>query len=342
MKKILILTLTLGIIFTSCTSTKATDTSYHPELAYFDYSKVAMGIMIVNGEEYKFSWGDEFDGNTLDRSKWDLDKSQAGKFKKGNSQFTSFWGNGTDKGQQCEVVNIDMNDSKVSQEKGVLTLSQWREYYGNSKSSYISSAPVLVSRNNSLSYGVYEIRFKVPCRNGVNYHIFLDRFHSSAEPVKLAQISLTELHGTENSYYLGTNLWYEGVLPNGQQLNWIGLTPDERAAEGYEQSKIPGPFPSSKKNKFWDEWHTLTVFLEEDGWQVILDRDIRVNGKEYYSTKLEENGVLNDFELRVQQQGTGEWFIGNRPSDTGIKPYKYKEEPDSYIAIDYIRYYTKQ
>ncbi len=100
----------------------------------------ASTLSSVSGERWVQTWADEFNGGSVDRSKWNVDVANGGFGNNELQYYTDRWDN-------------------VKVENGNLVITARRENYGGNQ---YTSGKLTTSGHFSTTYGKFEARAKLP------------------------------------------------------------------------------------------------------------------------------------------------------------------------------------
>ena len=105
-------------------------------------------------EGYKLVWRDEFDGNSLDTSKWGYQLGIQDQY--GSSTGPEFWGNGELQYYTSDAVTVADGSLKITAKRR--SMDYGRTY---------TSGRILTRDNASWTYGYFEAKMKTPTGNGM-------------------------------------------------------------------------------------------------------------------------------------------------------------------------------
>ena len=158
----------------------------------------------VSAQTWTLSWSDEFNGSTIDNSKWDYDLGT------GAAQGLWGWGNG-------ELQYYTDSESNADVSGGHLVITAREENYGGSN--YTSAR--MVTRNKfSQTYGKWEARIDLPTGQGIWPAFWMLR-ENNPWP---GEIDIMEVVGHLPGNCHGTAHW--GEVGNVQSSGGVITAPD--------------------------------------------------------------------------------------------------------------------
>jgi uncharacterized repeat protein (TIGR02543 family) len=261
-------------------------------------------------------WHDEFNGDSVDDSKW---SNQTGFLLKEDDITTAGWGNN-------ELEYYTDSDENTSIEDGKLKFTmlkdpkEFSDTNGNTATALYSSGKLISQNKFSVKYGRVDFRAKVPAGNGIWPALWMmpnDSIYGVW--ASSGEIDVFEGRGRTPEIAFGT-LHYGATWPGnrstGDKLNMV--------ADGNVKSNIT-------------EWHVYSLVWEEGNLKIYCD------GKCYFKCTNETwysggaNGNKNaPFDQRfylIMNLAAGGAFDGN------IKPGDDFSQADMYV--DYVRVYQK-
>lgn len=180
-------------------------------------------------EGYTLVWGDEFDGNTLDTSKWsDADSDTYG----ANTQYVYYCNGNNEKVKTLFLKN------------GMLQMQlQHRSELGLSTSQYQYNAPKGLTTKDTANfkYGYIEMRARIPYKNGIQSSFWFKSDGSLAERKSdtAAEIDMIETFGYTDTVVPNIHKWYpsDNSTLHSQYNNTKGLTPQSKKFESASLSE---------------------------------------------------------------------------------------------------------
>jgi beta-glucanase (GH16 family) len=171
------------------------------------FTTVAVGLVVLRqdasaqpaGADWKLVWSDEFDGPSIDRTKWDFDIGN-GFYNYGNNTWISGWGNGELQYYSREPDNAFVKD-------GMLHIRVLKESYLGC--GYTSAKLKTRKRDGSALfcqlYGRFEFRAKLPTGRGIWPALWMlpqeDKYGGWP---RSGEIDIMEARGQDPNKVLGT------------------------------------------------------------------------------------------------------------------------------------------
>lgn len=199
---------------------------------------------------YKMIWNDEFDGNSVDTSKWNLIE---GYLLEEDDINTYGWGNQEKEfySKDNAIVSDGLLDIKLKKE--TKTFSQKGDP-SKKATAYYSSAKLTSQNNFSVKYGRVDVRAKFPAGNGIWPAIWMlpnDNLYGAW--AYSGEIDIAEGRGRVPDKVFGA-MHYGGAWPNN--LNTSDLL--DVKADGLKKSDTT-------------DWHVYSVIWEDDNIKIYCD-----------------------------------------------------------------------
>lgn len=301
----------------SNSSSSSSSSSFEPE---FDMSKSG----------YKFVWGDEFDGSTLDKNKW-------------SDQNTKMTG--------ANVLMVESTSKTINVKDGTLNLIAYKDNSGV----YHVPSSVHTQGTMNYKYGYMEMRAKLSLEVG-SFASFWTRSISDNPKAAIApsmnldhffEVDMFEVFQKNGSQRIGGNIlinssiksknWYPTAMPYTQQHI---ISDEEFHVFGYEWT--PTEIKLYLDNKMYARFDMSAPWKGSNtsgkgisGWNEYLRPDN--TGTNLASFKEHQYLILNHhlhIEV-VDEDGTKRGFLASK-SVTENKDFK-----EAKYVIDYVRLYQK-
>lgn len=286
-------------------------------------SDATINVADLADDGYKLVWYDEFDGSSLDSTKWCTDKPRMS-------------GDNT-------LLTISDAAWAIAQKEGNLTLNAiYNNWYDPTATSGFASmkyvAPNSVSTEGKMSfqYGYLEIRAKVPYKEACWPSFWLRSHHATDKrenPEFEVELDVFEVFGSKDT--LASNLHqqsYNGVSGNSYMTTGSAINSEERHT-----------FTNSANLN--NEYHTYGVEWTPEKITIYID------GKKQCEWKLDKYSLLS-YGLKPEVSGfdttmnilfNNHLFTKNseyKPSSSNIVE-NYENNLPSVYQIDYVRLYQK-
>lgn len=252
---------------------------------YFDY----VTLTKIEGEEseipkrdWELVWSDEFDGNELDRSVWNVDI--------GNGQASGLegWGNNELQYYTDNPTNIRVEDGRLIIEAHEETVT---DEYGTF---HYTSGKITTENHFSQTYGRFEASMKLPVGQG-----FWPAFWMMPQDdvyggwAASGEIDIMENRGSETNE-VGAAIHYGGEWPENTHSGGAYSFPNGQTTTDFNLYSI--------------EWEP-----EEIRWYV--NDDLYYVANEWFSTNGEYHAPFDQKFFMIMNLAVGGWYGGN-PDDT--------------------------
>lgn len=265
---------------------------------------------------WEMIWHDEFNGNSVDNSKW---SNQTGFLLKEDDITTAGWGNN-------ELEYYTDSDENTSIEDGKLKLTmlkdpkEFSDTKGNTATALYSSGKLISQNKFSVKYGRVDFRAKVPAGKGIWPALWMmpnDNIYGVW--ASSGEIDVFEGRGRTPELAFGT-LHYGATWPGnrstGDKLNMV--------ADGNVKSDMT-------------EWHVYSLVWEEGNLKIYCDGKcyFKCTNETWYSggARGNKNAPFDQRFYLIMNLAAGGAFDGN------IKPGDDFSQADMYV--DYVRVYQK-
>ena len=266
-------------------------------------------------EGWQMIWHDEFNGGSLDSSKW---ANQTGYILDLDDITTAGWGNNEDEWYSDSPKNTSVHDGMLNitmvPEEKTFTAND-----GQTATAKYSSGKILTKDKFSVKYGRVDFRAKLPAGTGIWPAMWMmpnDDVYGTWSAS--GEIDVFEGKGRTPQMAYGT-LHYGGVSPGNKNTgDFIDMV-----ANG------------NKKTEFTD-WHVYSVVWEEGNIKVYADGlpYFKCTSEIFYSVNGNENAPFDQRFYLIINLAAGGWFDG------GVKPGPDFERADMYV--DYVRVFQKE
>ena len=277
-----------------------------------DFSDSYTLIVLGDGDERQLIWADEFDGDSLDLTKWSYQTGVRDVYENdGNTAYgPTFWGN-----NELQYYTQDA----VSLAEGVMTIAAERKE-GLPDERQFTSARILTRDKAFWTYGYFETRMKLPAGTGM-----WPAFWMLPQPEK----------------GMGTNNRYGGWAANGEidimeargrLLNEIGTTlhfHGNPSIYSSDTAKLSSPIT---------EWHTYGLEWRSDhiSWFVDGEETYRLENSQWDTTSpLGQNNASAPFDVPFYiliDLAVGGNYDGGREPDESFS--------SASMQVDYVRVYA--
>ena len=229
------------------------------------------------GDKWKLVWNDEFDGKTLDYSKWE---AEVNAFGGGNQELQIY----TDRKENLRLEN------------GNLVLEARKDNHGISGTTReYSSARIRSKHRGDWKYGKFEVRAKLPSGQGVWPAIWMlpteDLYGTWASS---GEIDIMEFKGQEPNIVLGT-------------LHYGKPWPENKFTSG--QLKLPD-------GNFTDDFHVYAMEWEEGVIRWYVDGKLYQTQKEWTSGGGKYPAPFDQKFHMILNLAIGGNFVGNPDART--------------------------
>lgn len=275
---------------------------------------------IATFDGWSMIWNDEFDGNTIDDSKWSrqtgylLDEYDITTYGWGNNELQHY----TDSDENSSVHDGNLN---ITMKKGTKTFAQ-ADDPSKTRTALYASGKLVTKDKFSVKYGRVDFRAKLPTGTGVWPAMWMmpndDRYGTWASS---GEIDVFEGRGRVPNMAFGT-------IHFGSQ--WPG---NVNASDMFDMVEN-----GNKKTDFSD-WHVYSLIWEEDSIKIYCDGKcyFKCTNAEWYSGA--DRGNANApfdqrFYLIINLAAGGNFDNGYAPN------YDTFEQADMYV--DYVRVYQRQ
>lgn len=236
-----------------------------------EFSGVAsdfVSTLSLDNKSYSYVWGDEFDGNALDLTKFSYGHAFGSGYK--NGTYTEY------------KVSQNTKYSKISD--GVFTMRAEMDESGNVK----NSATICTKDGMWYKYGYAELRAKIPLKDGAwpawwatDHCGTLDTFpFDFADREYLVEIDMFEAFGAENGQIKSnihkwyTNSYAEKIIEKGMANSFLSPTDSSgnkvTHTETISNRNISNSYTISNKN----EYHTFGFLWTPEKLQMSVDGEI--------------------------------------------------------------------
>lgn len=263
--------------------------------------------LLPENKEWKLVWHDEFDGDTLDETKWDF---RLHLLHKRHETFTT------------EGVSLDGNSNLV-----LSVIQKDGEYY----SPHLQTGENYLDRPNTDSewpiaqfkkpkflhkYGYYEVRCKLQKQDGWWSAFWLQSptIGCCPDPAKAGvEIDIMEC--------------FEPNIIAPHTIHWDGYGPDHKNIDSNGLSELPPKF-NTVLEKTEDDFHTFGMHWEKDGYTFYID------GKQ---SGQKINGPVSDVEqfILISTECDGYRYTGE-----ATDKLKNIVLPDAFV-VDYVRVFDE-
>lgn len=275
---------------------------------------------IYTPDGWSLIWNDEFNGTTLDESKWTrqtgylLDENDINTFGWGNNELQHY----TDSEENSSVKNGYLN---ITLKKGKKTFAQKNDS-SKTKTALYSSGKLISKNKFSVKYGRVDFRAKLPTGTGVWPAMWMmpndDRYGTWASS---GEIDVFEGRGRIPNMVFGT-------IHFGSQ--WPG---NVNASDMFDMVEY-----GNKKTDFSD-WHVYSLIWEEDSIKVYADGKcyFKCTNAEWYSgaDRGNPNAPFDQRFYLIMNLAAGGVF------DNGFAP-DYDTFTDKNMYVDYVRVFQRK
>lgn len=252
-------------------------------------------------------WHDEFDGDCLDRSKWDY---QLGIYDvyHGIESNTLYWGN-----DELQYYTQDA----VSVHDGMLEIAAERRSYGDME---FTSGRILTRDLASFTFGYFESRMRTPALEGM-----WPAFWMLPQP--------TSTDSTQNEYgYWASNGEIDIMEAKGRLENIIDNT--LHYGGGWPNNRYSGKSYTMETST--EEWHVYALDWRSDKmtWYIDGNATFSLRSSDWYTLASDREGAPFDvpFYILFDLAVGGKYDGGRRPSDAFTTASMY---------VDYVRVYQE-
>ncbi|WP_246055333.1 carbohydrate binding domain-containing protein [Pseudalkalibacillus caeni] len=261
-----------------------------------------------NKSEWSLVWSDEFNGDEIDRNKWNFDIGNWITDEEGNG-ITPGWGNNE------KEYYTDSNENAFI-EDGNLIIKAKKEQVTDKFGTYeYTSARMKTKDLFSKKYGRFEIKAKLPVGQGLWPAIWMlpeeDKYGAWAAS---GEIDIMEAWGSKPDRVAGT-IHY---------------------GESWPSNKYSGKEYELPKNRGIDNWHTYALEWEPGEIRWYVDGELYQTQNDWYS-KGKDNAANYSYPAPFDQEfhllmnlAVGGWFDGDPDESTGFP---------AQMKIDYVRVY---
>ena len=256
---------TSGVYLCHLTSWLTAGANTHPSVAQHELmaqeltafiKTIDLEGIVIGNNTYNYVWGDEFDGNALDSTKWTYDVANAG--------MTS---------SDPDVMMVLSDKRVIAQKDGTLRLmSKVIGYNTNGNPIYGVPASVSTHKKMSYTYGYCEIKAKVPFGKGLwpGFWATTDSyFYDLSKDKYLAEIDVFEIFGCKDGVTPNIHKWYK--------------------TENYDYAKIHGGNSNHTQFNGYEYNHELNevyMFAERQKDISQLSNEYHVYGFEWTPTEM--------------------------------------------------------
>lgn len=262
-------------------------------------------------EGYVLTFKDEFDGDSLDLTKWGYNVGTQDVY--GNSYGPAYWGN-SELQYYTEGNNAEVSD-------GTLKIIAKRESMGDRQ---YTSSRILTRNKFSQTYGYFEAKMKLPAGSGMWPAFWL-------MPEPNSKDSYANEYGTWASNGEIDIMEMKGRLPDliDTTIHFGGYWPENRI--NGKTTKISTPAT---------EWHTYALEWTEESLAWIIDgkKVYEVSNKVYYSTASDSPSAPFDKPFYI----IFNLAVGGSYDPTGTAEFLAKNDfTEACMEVDYVRVYQK-
>lgn len=271
-------------------------------------------------EGWSMIWNDEFNGDSIDYSKWTrqtgylLDENDISTFGWGNNELQHY----TDSDDNSAVKNGSLNITMKKEQK---TFSE-KDNPSKTKTALYSSAKLISQNKFSVKYGRVDFRAKMPTGTGIWPAMWMmpndDRYGTWASS---GEIDVFEGRGRVPNMVFGT-------IHFGSQ--WPG---NVNASDMFNMVEN-----GNKKTDFSD-WHVYSIIWEEDSIKIYADGKcyFKCTNAEWYSgaDRGNPNAPFDQRFYLILNLAAGGVF------DNGYAP-DYNTFTESNMYVDYVRVFQRQ
>lgn len=265
---------------------------------------------------YKLVWHDEFNGNRLDTTAWNIEDNGNGN---GNQELQYYSARGVSFGREPET------GAKC------LILTARREKHGNHA---FTSGRINTQGKVKVCHGIVEARIKFPkTANGLwpAFWLLGDNYRDCGWP-RCGEIDILEMGNQDGIKQNSQATLFNGACHWGY-YNDKGQYPNHYQAHDNAYSLQDGKF------------HTFTLCWDEKELKMFVDRDINKDAKPYFTMDIADktndlaagNYFHHDFFIIFNLAVGGLFTSITAPGD--ISALSYKEEARMYV--DWVRVYKK-
>jgi beta-glucanase (GH16 family) len=194
---------------------------------FFAFCRRGTAGSLQPGAEWKLTWSDEFDGNEIDRSKWDFDLGN-GFYNYEAKQWISGWGNDELQYYTRERENAFVQDGMLHIRAIKESMHGCGYTSARLKSRKRDGSPLFSQR-----YGRFEFRAKLPVGQALWPALWMlpqaDKYGPWASS---GEIDVLEARGQEPARVLGT-LHYGTRWPGNVHSGKTYVLPDEKTIAGF-------------------------------------------------------------------------------------------------------------
>ncbi len=266
-------------------------------------------------EGWEMIWHDEFNGTSLDTSKW---ANQTGYILDLDDITTAGWGNNedewySDSTKNTSVKNGMLNLTMVPEEK-TFTAND-----GQTATAKYSSGKIITQNKFSVKYGRVDFRAKLPAGQGIWPAMWM--------------MPNDDVYGTWSAS--GEIDVFEGKGRSPQEaygtLHYGGVSPGNRNTGDFIDMVANG-----NKKSDYTNWHVYSLVWEEGNLKIYADGKcyFKCTNETFYSSNGGANAPFDQRFYLIINLAAGGWFDG------GVKPKDDFERADMYV--DYVRVYQKK
>ena len=266
------------------------------------------------------TWADEFDGKTLDRTKWDYDRGN-GFFHKTNKQWIGGWGNDELQFYTDSPKNVFLKDGMLHIKAIKEPIDRYKFTSGRIRTSKIDGGALF-----NQAYGRFEIRAKMPTGQGVWPALWmLPQDEKYGGWAASGEIDILEARGQKPNEILGT-LHYGGSWPDNKHSGKTYKLPNNGTIADFHVYAIewePGEIRwlfDGKQYAAQSSWYTRPA---KDAKK---DIELDERGLKPWPAPFDQPFYL------IMNVAVGGKFVGN-PDDTTKFPAE--------MVVDYVRAYKK-
>lgn len=260
-----------------------------------------------DNEELVLVWGDEFNGSSLDMSKWGYQTGTKDYY--GSSVGPDYWGNG-ELQYYTDGANVKVSD-------GVLEIIAKRENMGDRQ---FTSARILTRDKFSRTYGYFEARIKTPAIDGM-----WPAFWMLPQP--------SSKNSSDNIYGGWPNNGEIDIMEaKGRLQNKVDCT--LHFGRGWQNENHMMNGTTCTLNSNTDEWHTYAVDWREKyiAWIVDGKEVLRVNSTQWWTgSSNKETAPFDQPFFILINLAVGGMYDGN------VQPPASFMQASMYV--DYVRVY---
>ena len=268
----------------------------------FLYIAIFFCINSLSAQNWQLVWGDDFNGNSLDSTKWIHDIGT------GSQYGLNGWGNNELQYYQPQNTTLNNGIAKIEvKEESNGIVDSW----GNS--SYYSSSKITTKGTFDFRYGKVEARIKTIDGQGF-WPAFWMLPSNGSWPCD-GEIDIMEQWGGNGPTYETTGAAHIGTCPYSSSTHF------------YESS-----YSDISAGSYADNFHTYSIIWKEDtiSWYVDQSKIFSLNPSSYWSIPSQSTWPFN----------SNEWYLMINLAITQWGPDVNTVFPNQ-IEIDYVRVYQE-